>query len=67
MCNNNWVYSVPALVPSLFLARDRPWGRLSDNRVYYDLAYYPPGGKDPRSLRRISISVRDHPEYVVRA
>ncbi len=40
---------------------------LSDNRVYYDLAYYPPDGKDPKTLRRISISVRDHPEYVVRA
>jgi hypothetical protein len=40
---------------------------LSDNRVYYELAYYPPAGKDPGNLRRISISVRDHPEYAVRA
>ena len=40
---------------------------LADNRIYYELAYYPAQDKDPRKLRRIIVSVKDHPEYVVRA
>jgi VWFA-related protein len=40
---------------------------LADNRIYYELAYYPSQDKDPRKLRRIVVSVKDHPEYVVRA
>jgi VWFA-related protein len=40
---------------------------LGDNRVCYRLAYYPPSGKDPRKYRSISVSVKGHPEYRVRA
>ncbi len=40
---------------------------LEDNRIYYELAYYPSQDTNPNKLRRISVSVKDHPEYVVRA
>jgi VWFA-related protein len=40
---------------------------LGDNRICYRLSYYPPSGKDPRKYRRISVSVKGHPEYRVRA
>ena len=40
---------------------------LADNRIYYELAYYPAQDKDPKKLRRITVSVKDHPEYIVRA
>jgi VWFA-related protein len=40
---------------------------LADNRIYYELAYYPAQEKDPKKIRRITVSVKDHPEYVVRA
>ena len=40
---------------------------LGDNRVYYRLAYFPPPGKDPKKYRSINVSVKDHPEYRVRA
>jgi VWFA-related protein len=40
---------------------------LDDNRVCYRLAYYPPPGKDPKKYRSINVSVKDHPEYHVRA
>ncbi len=40
---------------------------LDDNSVRYELAYYPPPGKDPDKTRNISVSVKNHPEYRVRA
>lgn len=40
---------------------------LADNRIYYELAYYPEQDKDPRKIRRITVSVKNHPEYLVRA
>jgi VWFA-related protein len=40
---------------------------LDNNRVYYAIAFYPADLKDPRKIRKISIKVKDHPEYTVRA
>jgi len=40
---------------------------LADNQIYYELAYYPPQDKDPKKLRRITVSLKDHADYVVRA
>lgn len=40
---------------------------LSENSMYYRLAYLSPSGKDPKKYRSIKVSVRDHPEYQVRA
>jgi VWFA-related protein len=40
---------------------------LDENRLCYRLAYYPPSGGDPRNYRSISVTVKGHPEYRVRA
>jgi VWFA-related protein len=40
---------------------------LDRNRVYYSLAYYLPDSTDRNRTHRISVRVRDHPEYSVRA
>jgi VWFA-related protein len=40
---------------------------IDDNRDYYELAYYPSDFKDSRSFRRITVRIRNHPEYRVRA
>lgn len=39
---------------------------LDDNRTYYVLGYYPPEGRDAR-FRRITVRVRNRPDYSVRA
>lgn len=36
------------------------------NRSYYMLAYYLASGSDARQFRRISVRVRNHPEYLIR-
>lgn len=38
---------------------------LDENRVYYSLAYYPSNVED-KSFRRITLRVKNHPEYRVR-
>ena len=40
---------------------------IDDNRDYYELSYYPSDFKDNRPFRRISVRIRNHPEYKVRA
>jgi VWFA-related protein len=40
---------------------------VDDNRAYYVLAYYPSDLKDNGKFRRITIRVRSHPDYKVRA
>ena len=40
---------------------------LADNRIYYALAYYPAGEESEKKYRKITIRVRNHPEYTVRA
>jgi VWFA-related protein len=37
------------------------------NRAYYSLAYYPPDDKGAKEFRRITVRVKSHPEYNVRA
>lgn len=39
---------------------------LEDNRIYYVLGYYPPEGRDAR-FRRITVRVKNRPDYSVRA
>ena len=40
---------------------------LDDNQVYYTLAYYPEIEESNRKFRKITIKVKNHPEYEVRA
>lgn len=40
---------------------------LDDNNVYYVLGYYPANEDDPKRFRKLSVRVRNHPEYKVRA
>jgi VWFA-related protein len=40
---------------------------LSDNEHYYALAYYPAGEEKEKKFRKITIKIRNHPEYQVRA
>jgi VWFA-related protein len=40
---------------------------LNDNRVYYTLAFYPSNEKQDASFHRITVRVKAHPEYTVRA
>ncbi len=40
---------------------------LDNNRIYYPLAYVPPTDKDPNGYRKITVSIRSHPEYRIRA
>jgi hypothetical protein len=40
---------------------------LNDNQVYYALAYYPAGEGSENKFRKITIKIRNHPDYVVRA
>jgi VWFA-related protein len=40
---------------------------LEENRTYYALAYYPNTEKELNRYRRISVRIKDHPEYQVRA
>ena len=43
-------------------------GRAFDaNRFYYVLSYYVPEAEDPDRFRKIEVSVRNHPEYRIRA
>ena len=37
------------------------------NRTYYALAYYPPDDRGTKEFRRITVRVKSHPEYDVRA
>jgi hypothetical protein len=37
------------------------------NRTYYALAYYPPDDKGTKEFRRITVRVKSHPEFQVRA
>jgi VWFA-related protein len=37
------------------------------NRIFYSLAYYPPDNKNDKEFRRITVRVKNHPEYNVRA
>ena len=37
------------------------------NRIYYSLAYYLPNPDGDRKLHRVTVRVKNHPEYVVRA
>ncbi len=39
---------------------------LGDNRLYYRLVYASPTDRDPTKFRKISVSVKDHPDYRVR-
>ena len=40
---------------------------LDDNQVYYTLAYYPVIEESNRKFRKITIKIKNHPEYQVRA
>src|SRR5262249_48448185 len=40
---------------------------LDDNQVYYRLAYYPEITESDRNFRKITIRIKNHPEYQVRA
>lgn len=40
---------------------------LDDNQVYYTLAYYPTVEESDRKFRKITIKIKNHPEYQVRA
>lgn len=40
---------------------------LDSNRVYYAIAYYPADDTDKKKFRNVTIRVKDHPGYVVRA
>jgi VWFA-related protein len=40
---------------------------LDDNRVYYALAYYPAGEESEKKFRKITIKIKNHPDYQVRA
>jgi VWFA-related protein len=40
---------------------------LGDNNIYYVLAYYGPDDKENKKFRNVSIKVKGHPEYNVRA
>jgi VWFA-related protein len=40
---------------------------LDANSVYYALAYYPSNEKNETAYRRLTVRVRNHPEYTVRA
>ena len=40
---------------------------IDSNRIYYAIAYYPTDTKDKKTFRKVSIRVKGHPEYVVRA
>jgi VWFA-related protein len=40
---------------------------LDSNRVYYAISYYPAENKDKKKFRNVTIRVKDHPDYVVRA
>src|SRR5207237_4347579 len=39
---------------------------LDSNRFYYVLAYYPPDERKSKQFRRLTIRVKNHPEYTVR-
>ncbi len=39
---------------------------LDDNQVYYALAYYPAGEESEKKFRKITVKIRNHPEYQVR-
>jgi len=40
---------------------------LDDNQVYYTLAYYPTSEESEKKFRKITIKIKNHPEYQVRA
>jgi VWFA-related protein len=40
---------------------------LDDNSSYYALSYYPSTAGDPRSFRTLKVSIKGHPDYLVRA
>jgi VWFA-related protein len=40
---------------------------LDDNSFYYALSYYPSAAGDPKYFRTLKVTVKGHPEYVVRA
>jgi VWFA-related protein len=40
---------------------------LDENQQYYALAYYPAGEESEKKFRKITIKIKNHPEYEVRA
>lgn len=40
---------------------------LDDNQLYYALAYYPSGDPAEKKFRKITIKIKNHPDYEVRA
>lgn len=40
---------------------------LDNNTIYYAIAYYPSSNKDKKKFRNVTIRVKGHPEYSVRA
>ncbi len=55
---------------AFFNTNDMPgaMGRaLTDNQIYYTLAYYPTLEESEKKFRKITIKIRNHPEYQVRA
>lgn len=40
---------------------------INDNRVYYAMAYYPNNEKEDATFRNLTVRVKDHPDYQVRA
>lgn len=40
---------------------------LTENELYYALAYYPTGEESEKKFRKITLRVKNHPDYVVRA
>lgn len=40
---------------------------LDENAVYYSIGYYPASEEAPKKLRKLTVRVKSHPEYKVRA
>lgn len=40
---------------------------LDENSVYYSIGYYPASEEAPKKLRKLTVRVKSHPEYKVRA
>jgi VWFA-related protein len=40
---------------------------LDDNQIYYAVAYYPSGEESEKKYRKITLKIKNHPEYLVRS
>jgi VWFA-related protein len=40
---------------------------LSENELYYAIAYYPAGEESEKKFRKIAIRIKNHPDYAIRA